>query len=273
MTEETQQSDYVINSDEEPRRLDRQAAIYGTEDDLRHVSLLPGARVLDAGCGSGSAARLFASSQNSAMVVGVDRNAQYIDYASREAAKQAIGNVTFRVADVLALPFGDAEFDLVWSKHLLQWVRERDRALKEFVRVTRPGGRVVSCNFDGFCLQQYPVDLEVQRDIEAWFFAAERELGFDNFVGRKLPGMFKAVGLTDIRVDIIPDKAFCGFGGDPERAWNWELQWRSAFPFTIKIFGSKERAEMVTARLLKRLNDPNVFMYTTLFYVEGRVPT
>ena len=148
MTNTTQHPDYVIHSDEEPRRLDRQAAIYGTEDDLRHITIPPGARVLDAGCESGSASRLFASSQKSANVIGVDRNAQYIDYASREAAKQTIDNVTFRVADVLSLPFGDAEFDVVWSKHLLQWVRERDGALMEFVRVTRPGGRVICCNFD-----------------------------------------------------------------------------------------------------------------------------
>jgi ubiquinone/menaquinone biosynthesis C-methylase UbiE len=272
MDENTGQTSYVIHSDEEPRRLDRQAAIYGTEDDLRHVGLGLADSVLDAGCGSGSAARLFASSRTAATVVGVDRNGAYVDYASREAARQGIGNVTFRVADVLALPFDDAAFDIVWSKHLLQWVRERDRALKQFVRVTRPGGRVVCANFDGFCLQQYPVDIQVQHDLEAWFSAAERELGFDNFIGRKLPSMFKAAGLTDIRVNIIPDKAFCGFGGDPERAWNWEVQWRSALPFSVKVFGGEERAETATTRILKRLNDPDVFFYTTLFYVEGRVP-
>jgi ubiquinone/menaquinone biosynthesis C-methylase UbiE len=101
--------------------LDRQAAIYGTEDDLRHITLQTGAKVLDAGCGSGRAARLFALQQNSATVVGVDRNPQYVDFATRESAKQGIDNVTFRVGDVLSLTFRDAEFDLVWSKHLLQF--------------------------------------------------------------------------------------------------------------------------------------------------------
>ena len=273
MTNASDQSTYVIHSDEEPKRLDRQAAIYGTEDDLRHVILQAGSKVLDAGCGSGSAACLFARSQPSATVVGVDRNAQYIDFATREAAKQLLDNVTFRVGDVLSLPFANGEFDVVWSKHLLQWVRQRESALREFVRVARPGGRIVACNFDGFCLQQYPLDAETQQHLEAWFSAAERELGFDSFLGRKLPSMFKAAGLTDIKVDIIPDKAFGGFGGDPERAWNWEVQWRSAFPFSLKVFGSPERAEMATTRILRRFNDPEVFVYTTLFYVEGHVPT
>lgn len=271
MAEYTRESNYIIHSDEEPRRLDRQAAIYGTVEDLRHADLGPEDSVLDAGCGSGSAARLFGSSRPGATVVGVDRNAAYLDYASREAARQSIRNVSFRVADVLALPFNDATFDIVWSKHLLQWVPERNRALDEFVRVTRPGGRVICCNFDGFCLQHYPVDRQVQEDVETFFSAMEKELGFDNFIGRKLPSMFKTAGLVDIRVDIIADKAFCGFGGDPERAWNWEMQWRSAFPFFVKVFGNEDLAESVAARLLGRFNDPDVYVYTTLFYVEGRV--
>lgn len=272
MSEFTHPSPYVIHSDEEPKRLDRQAAMYGTEDDLRYADLNSNAKVLDAGCGSGSAARLFASKFPECTVIGLDRNDQYLDYAKRQASLQAIPNVTFQQGDVLALPFEDSSFDVVWSKHLLQWVRERDVALKEFARVTRPGGRVIACNFDGFCVQHHPVDPIVQADAEAWFSAAQRELGFDNLLGRKLPGLFQAAGLKNVKVNLVADKAFCGFGGDAERAWNWETQWRSAFQFSVKVFGTVERAKEATERLLQRFNDPNVFVYTTLFYVEGTVP-
>ena len=91
-------------------------------------------------------------------------------------------------------------------------------------------------------------------------------------MGRKLSCMFKAAGLTDIKVDIIQDKAFSGFGGDAERAWNWEVQWRSALPFSVKVFGG-EQAKSITQKILERFNDPEVFLYTSLFYVEGGVPT
>ena len=228
--------------------------------------------MLDAGCGSGSASRLFAITEPSAKVIGVDQNASYIAYATNEATKQGLDNVGFQVANVLDLPFADHSFDLVWSKHLLQWVRNREDALKEFVRVTRPGGRIVCSNFDGFCLQHYPVDPQVQHDLETWFTAAKESFGFDCFLGRKLPSLFKTAGLTDIKVDIMADKAFCGFGGDSERAWNWEQQWQSALPFSVEVFGSQEHAAHVTERLLKHFNNPDVFTYTSLFYVEGRVP-
>jgi len=272
MPQTANHSEYVIHSDDEPRRLDRQAAMYGTEDDLRFAALPEVADVLDAGCGSGSAARLFASSRPRCSVVGLDRNAQYLDYASRQAVASGLSNVRFQQGDVLALPFEDSSFDVVWSKHLLQWVRERENAIAEFVRVTRPGGRIVACNFDGFCLQHHPVDPIVQADVEAWFTATQRELGFDNMLGRKLPAMFKAAGLQNVTVDIIADKAFSGFGGGAERAWNWEMQWRSAFQFSVKVFGSAEGAEAATQRLLRRFNDPDVYLYTTLFYVQGQVP-
>lgn len=171
----------------------------------------------------------------------------------------------------MALPFEKASFDVVWSKHLLQWVAGRTEALDEFDRVTRPGGRVVCSNFDGFCLAHYPTDEQVQGDVEHWFSSAKAEFRFDTNLGRKLPHLFKAAGLKDIRFEIIPDRAFCGFGGDPERRWNWQTQWQSAVPFTTKVFGGEDAARVVTARVIQRFNGPDVFVYTTLFYVEGIV--
>lgn len=160
----------------------------------------------------------------------------------------------------------------MWSKHLLQWVEQSAVALAEFVRVTRPGGRVICCNFDGFCLAHVPTDHDVQRDVEQWFSAANADFGFDTNIGRKLPALFQQAGLTEISVDIMPDRAFCGFGGDPERRWNWEMQWHSAMAFSTRVFGSAQAAEAATARILKTFNDPAVFVYTTLFYVAGVVP-
>lgn len=272
MDESDHNSSYVIHSDAEPLRLDRQARLYGEEDDLLHARPAHGDSMLDAGCGSGSAARLFASKHGSCRITGIDRNAQYLDYARRTARAEGLENVQFVEGDVLHLPFADSSFDIVWSKHLLQWVAKSDLALAEFVRVTRRGGRVVCCNFDGFCLSHAPTDPQVQRDVERWFAAAQAEFGFDNNIGRKLPSMFKTAGLQDIRFSILPDRAFCGFGGDPERRWNWETQWKSALPFSTRVFGGIRAAEEATERVLRAFNDPNVFVYTTLFYVEGTRP-
>ena len=263
--------EYVIHSDEEPLRLDRQARIYGSTDDLRFLSARPKDHVLDAGCGSGIITRTIAEVVNVGTVTGLDRQANYIDYARRAASTSGLMNAKFEVGNVTGMPFADKTFDIVWSKHLLQWVPEREKALAEFVRVAKPGGRVVCCNFDRFCLAHYPVNQLLQTELERWFVAASKSFGFDNDLGRKLPHMFQAAGLKDIQVDFIPDRAFCGFGGDPERRWNWQVQFESAFPFTVQVFGDKDLARDFTNRAIETFNDPNVYVYCTLFYVQGTV--
>src|SRR5581483_7609620 len=99
----------------------------------------PGDRVLDAGCGSGAIARLIARSYPQAEVIGVDLREHYLDFARTRATEENIQNLTFRAADVFDLPFPDATFDVVWTKYLLQWLKEPKRALGELKRVTRPG--------------------------------------------------------------------------------------------------------------------------------------
>lgn len=273
MTQEMQSTDsYLIDSDDEMRRLERQAAIYGTGDDLAHLALGHADHVLDAGCGSGPITRTIAAAIPKGRAIGIDREPRYIDYARRRANAEGTINIEFVEGNLLALPFKDNSFDVVWSKHVLQWMANPAAALAEFVRVTRPGGRIVAANFDGFLLQHFPEDPEVQANLQRWFDAAKAEMGFDNWIGRKLPSMFLAAGLTDVGVDCIPDKAYSGLGGDTERLWNMDVQWNAAHAFSVRVFGSEEAAREAQRRFQKRFGDPAVYFHCTMFYVEGRVP-
>jgi ubiquinone/menaquinone biosynthesis C-methylase UbiE len=263
---------YLIDSDAEMVRLERQAAIYGTVDDLDHLALRGDERVLDAGCGAGPITRTIARALVHGHATGIDREPRYIDYARRKTATEGIANADYLTGNLLALPFADGTFDVVWSKHVLQWIAEPGHALAEFRRVTRPGGRVLAANFDGFLLQHHPEDAEVQRCTERWFEAAHARMGFDNWIGRKLPTLFKQAGLTDIRVHTMPDKAFSGLGGDAERRWNVQVQWDAALPFSTQVFGSEQAAREFAGRFIDRFCDPDVYFHCTMFYVEGRVP-
>jgi ubiquinone/menaquinone biosynthesis C-methylase UbiE len=92
--------------------------------------------VLDAGTGTGSLA--FALAPHVAEVVGVDTRADYLE-AGRAAAPE---NVRFVEGDVMALPFGYAEFDLVCCHRVLHHVRRPELAVSELARVARPSGKV-----------------------------------------------------------------------------------------------------------------------------------
>ena len=253
-------------------RLERQAKLYGFEDDRKHLSLSPTDQILDAGCGSGAITRAIARDVPNGKAYGVDREPKHIDYAKRKAASENIGNIRFEVGDILNLPFESDSFDVVWSKHVLQFIRERDLVLAEYKRVLRPGGRIVCCNYDGFCASHYPNDVNLQRDLDLLFGALAKELGMDFLLGRKLPVMFLETGLIDVNVDIIPDRVLGGFGGDPEKKWNLEVQAQAVIGFSAKVFGSMERAQLLAERFIEHFSRPDVYHPSILYYVEGRKP-
>ena len=82
--------------------------------------------------------------------------------------------------------------------------------------------------------------------------------------------MFLDAGFVDVKANFIPDRAFSGFGGDPEKRWNWDIQWKVAEPFSTKVFGTIEKSKQLRHRFVNHFNCSDVYAFCTLFYVEGR---
>ena len=103
-------------------------------------------RLLDAGCGNGSVARMLSAHVREVVAVDVEHSAEWSED----------GGVSFSVADVAALPFEDDSFDVVHSKDALHHMRDPVRALWEFRRVLRPGGTVMLVEGNRFNPVFYP---------------------------------------------------------------------------------------------------------------------
>jgi MPBQ/MSBQ methyltransferase len=106
-------------------------------------SLAPqrGLRVLDVGCGLGGSARYFAS-EYGCRVTGIDLTAEYVEVASALAKLVGLeGQVDFRHASALQMPFGDGAFDLVWTEHVQMNIAAKRAFYAEIARVLAPGGR------------------------------------------------------------------------------------------------------------------------------------
>ena len=115
------------------------------------VAARPGERVLDLAAGTGTSSRTFTTS--GAYCVACDFSLGMLQVGARKAAsgpqpgRPAAGPVRFAAGDALALPFRDRAFDAVTISFGLRNVADPDAALAEMLRVTRPGGRLVICEF------------------------------------------------------------------------------------------------------------------------------
>jgi len=104
------------------------------------VAARPGERVLDLAAGTGTSSQPFADS--GAEVVPCD-----FSLGMLRVGKRARPRLPFTAGDGTRLPFADGTFDAVTISFGLRNIVDPDAGLREMLRVTRPGGRLVVCEF------------------------------------------------------------------------------------------------------------------------------
>ena len=104
------------------------------------VGALPGDRVLDLAAGTGTSSEPIAAA--GPFVVACD-----FSFGMLSVGRDRNPRLSFVAGDALSLPFADDAFDAVTISFGLRNVHDRDAGLRELLRVTRPGGRLVVCEF------------------------------------------------------------------------------------------------------------------------------
>jgi len=104
------------------------------------VGALPGDRVLDLAAGTGTSSEPIAAA--GPFVVACD-----FSFGMLSVGRDRNPRLSFVAGDALSLPFADGAFDAVTISFGLRNVHDRDAGLRELLRVTRPGGRLVVCEF------------------------------------------------------------------------------------------------------------------------------
>jgi ubiquinone/menaquinone biosynthesis C-methylase UbiE len=133
-------------------------------------------------------------------VVGVDASDSMIS-AARQRALARGSKAQFLLGDVRSLDLADESFDLARCVLLLLHVQDPFAAVRELVRVVRPGGRLLSIDVD------HPMDAIDATDLvlaERVFRGRFADLQNPR-IGRQLRGLFVAAGLVHVEVEVITE--------------------------------------------------------------------
>src|SRR6266702_8235160 len=168
----------------------------------------PGERVLDLAAGTGTSSLTFTAT--GADCVACDFSLGMLRAGQGNRRKDAPGRLGFVAGDALRLPFLDGAFDAVTISFGLRNVANPGAALAELARVTRPGGRLVVCEFSTITIA--PVDMLYRRYLlnvlpaiarrtarspEAYEYLAESIVDWPP--QRELAGLIETAGWSAVR--------------------------------------------------------------------------
>lgn len=106
---------------------------------LKWIAIPPGHDWLDVGCGTGALSQRILERNAPAKIIGIDTSKGFVSYAKEHVIDK---RAEFRLGDACALPVGDAEFDVVVSGLVLNFIPDRTKAVEEMRRAVHPGGVV-----------------------------------------------------------------------------------------------------------------------------------
>ena len=265
----TQTADYIMDDPREALRLELKVDPDAWAQKYLSHRFRPSAEVLSVGCGPGVILRAVSKLDSSIRATGID--------ISRDRLQQAMQNnrentrVKFVCGDAHSMELPSNSFDLVYCRMLLEYLKEKERAVSEMTRVAKPGGIVLLQDLDGQLLWHYPSDLAMQGTLEK-FVTALAATGFDPFVGRKLFWLAQNAGLTNIDVQVECYHLIAG-AADPDILRQWEMKLEIARPQLARVLGSESEAREQSRGFLEYLRRPDTLTYSTVFTVTGEKPS
>ncbi len=158
---------------------------------------VPGAVLLDVGCGTGEDVRALARRVvPGGRAIGVDSSEGLVAEARLRSAGEVVGAVEFLRADAHGLPLASGSVDGARVERVLQHLADPGRAVAEMARVVRAGGRVVAAEPDWGTLVVDSDDPWVAGRVAA---AAAHRLR-SPAVGRTLRRLFAEARIEDVQV-------------------------------------------------------------------------
>jgi len=264
--------DYVLaTGDAGAARLHLLDEVYGPSSRAACAAagLSAGWRVADVGCGVGDMSCWFGERVGPrGGVIAMDVSADQLVHGRKRAAARGLVNVSFVEGSAYEPGLPSGEFDLVFCRFLLCHLQRPADALAQMAALLRPGGALVAQDMVMTTMFSDPPGRAYRRFVELGAEVAAA-LGVDYDVGRRLFGMFRDLGLTEVGVSVDQPAFATG-----ERKRLWEYTFLEAAPGAAAAgIGTEEEVAELTAEFAAISGDDSALVVQpALFAVSGVVP-
>ncbi len=261
---------YHIESEKESSRLERQASHpnYSLAREIPNPELPDGAKVLDAGCGSGLLLRFLAEKNSSRKISlhGVDGSPVRIEQAkelSRSLSSVSLPTLSFECAQLHKLPYPDSSFDRIYLRFVLQHIADPVPILREMRRILKPKGAIYVIDADGVFFNLETQNVELATSLRKLEEVNRKNRLFSSHVCREMPRFIREAGLStsDLRSEVMcfitpEDRAF--------EAAQWQDRLTQAMPLFKQLMG-EEQAFRFKNQYVREIENPDFLFYYTKF--------
>jgi len=169
----------------------------------KRVGLEAGMQVLDLGCGPGFTSCELAKFVGPGAVTGLDISEELIAVAEQAKAVEKVENVSFRIGSIYELDLPAGGFDFVYARFVFQHLKDPGLALRNVLRVLKPGGILCVLDIDDNWTSFSPASAAFLRFIRK-AGAGQRRKGGNRLIGSQLYGLMCQNGLTNVTATIHP---------------------------------------------------------------------
>lgn len=244
------EKEYILGTDEaELTRLALQHRIWADAavGAWMRAGVLPGSRVLDLGCGPGHATFDLANLvTSSGLVLGVDESERFTSYLNQQATLRNIPQVKSEIADAenLTATLKEKSFDVVYTRWVLCWLKNPEKAIEGVAKVLKPGGRfVIHDYFNWKSMSPAPRSKAVDKMISA-AITSFAQGGGDIDIAARLPQMLSDAGFELKHFDVHSRMAR---GGGVDGTMAWLVTWWHQYAPKLVQMGHLTKEECAEA--------------------------